>query len=67
MVVANGARFHVAVAGDGPFVLFLHGFPEFWWTWRHQLTSLAEADSGPPRWTCAASAPATNRRAATTR
>jgi len=42
MVVANGARFHVAVAGDGPLVLFLHGFPEFWWTWRHQLTSLAD-------------------------
>jgi pimeloyl-ACP methyl ester carboxylesterase len=43
MVTANGARFHVAVAGDGPLVLFLHGFPEFWWTWRHQLVSLAEA------------------------
>jgi pimeloyl-ACP methyl ester carboxylesterase len=43
MVVANGARFHVAVAGEGPLVLFLHGFPEFWWTWRHQLTGLAAA------------------------
>jgi pimeloyl-ACP methyl ester carboxylesterase len=43
MVVANGARFHVAVAGEGPLVLFLHGFPEFWWAWRDQLTSLAEA------------------------
>ena len=39
MVAANGARFHVAVAGDGPLVLFLHGFPEFWWAWRHQLVS----------------------------
>ena len=43
MVAANGARFHVAVAGDGPLVLFLHGFPEFWWTWRHQLVGLADA------------------------
>lgn len=41
MVAANGARFHVAEAGDGPLVLLLHGFPEFWWAWRHQLTSLA--------------------------
>ena len=43
MVAANGARFHVAVAGDGPLVLFLHGFPQFWWAWRHQLPALATA------------------------
>jgi pimeloyl-ACP methyl ester carboxylesterase len=43
MVAANGARFHVAELGDGPLVLLLHGFPEFWWAWRHQLVSLAEA------------------------
>ncbi|GAB77042.1 Pimeloyl-ACP methyl ester carboxylesterase [Austwickia chelonae] len=42
-VAANGARFHVASAGDGPLVLFLHGLPQFWWAWRHQLTGLAEA------------------------
>lgn len=42
-VAANGARFHVAIAGNGPMVLLLHGFPEFWWGWRHQLVSLAEA------------------------
>jgi pimeloyl-ACP methyl ester carboxylesterase len=42
MVAANGARFHVAVAGDGPLVLLLHGFPQFWWAWRHQLPALAE-------------------------
>jgi pimeloyl-ACP methyl ester carboxylesterase len=42
-VSANGSRFHVAEAGEGPLVLLLHGFPEFWWTWRNQLTSLAAA------------------------
>jgi pimeloyl-ACP methyl ester carboxylesterase len=42
-VSANGSRFHVAEAGEGPLVLLLHGFPEFWWTWRNQLVTLAEA------------------------
>jgi pimeloyl-ACP methyl ester carboxylesterase len=42
-VTANGTRFHVASMGDGPLVLLLHGFPEFWWTWRHQLVTLAAA------------------------
>src|ERR1700743_1419700 len=42
-VTANGTRFHVASMGEGPLVLLLHGFPEFWWTWRHQLVTLAEA------------------------
>src|SRR6201984_88826 len=42
-ISANGTRFHAAEAGDGPLVLLLHGFPEFWWTWRHQLAVLPEA------------------------
>jgi pimeloyl-ACP methyl ester carboxylesterase len=47
-VAANGARFHVAVSSpadvaDPPLVLLLHGFPEFWWAWRHQLPALAGA------------------------
>ena len=42
-VTANACRFHVVEAGDGPLVILLHGFPTFWWTWRHQLRSLAEA------------------------
>ena len=37
---ANGVRLHVAEAGEGPLILLLHGFPEFWWCWRHQLTEL---------------------------
>jgi pimeloyl-ACP methyl ester carboxylesterase len=40
---ANGIRFHIAEAGTGPLVLLLHGFPEFWWSWRHQLVGLADA------------------------
>src|ERR1700741_2060888 len=42
-VSANGPRFHVASLGDGPLVVLLHGFPEFWWTWRTQLVTLAAA------------------------
>lgn len=42
-VAANGARFHIAEMGEGPLVLLLHGFPQFWWTWRHQLPALADA------------------------
>lgn len=42
-VAANGARFHIAEAGEGPLVLLLHGFPQYWWTWRRQLTALADA------------------------
>jgi pimeloyl-ACP methyl ester carboxylesterase len=42
-VSANGARFHVAELGEGPLVLLLHGFPQFWYTWRHQMVALAEA------------------------
>src|ERR1700675_4702658 len=42
-VRAKGTRFPAAEAGDGPLVLLLHGFPEFWWTWRHQLVTLHAA------------------------
>ncbi len=34
---------HVAEAGEGPLVVLLHGFPESWYSWRHQLTALAAA------------------------
>ncbi|MFA1545739.1 alpha/beta fold hydrolase [Actinomadura chokoriensis] len=39
----SGLRMHVAEAGEGPLVLLLHGFPECWYSWRHQLIALAEA------------------------
>ncbi|GER35205.1 alpha/beta-Hydrolases superfamily protein [Striga asiatica] len=37
----NGINIHVAEIGDGPAILFLHGFPELWYTWRHQMLSLS--------------------------
>lgn len=42
-VSANGTRLHVAEAGTGPLVLMVHGFPEFWGAWQHQLVALADA------------------------
>src|SRR4029077_21264278 len=42
-VQTNGIRMHVAEQGEGPLVVLCHGFPESWYSWRHQLTALAEA------------------------
>ena len=39
----NGIRLHCVEAGDGPLVLLVHGFPESWYSWRHQLGALAGA------------------------
>lgn len=41
----NGMTLHVVEAGEpgNPLLVLLHGFPEFWWAWRHQITPLAEA------------------------
>ena len=37
----NGVRLHYAQAGKGPLILFLHGFPEFWYEWRNQLAEFS--------------------------
>ena len=44
-ISTNGIRLHVVQTGPvtGPLVLLLHGFPEFWYGWRHQLPALAAA------------------------
>ena len=42
-VETNGIRMHLAEAGEGPLVVMCHGFPESWYSWRHQLVALAEA------------------------
>lgn len=36
-------RMHYVSQGTGPLVVLLHGFPEFWWSWRHQIAPLAQA------------------------
>jgi pimeloyl-ACP methyl ester carboxylesterase len=42
-VEVNGVRLHCVEAGVGPLVVLLHGFPEFWYAWRHQIPVLAAA------------------------
>ncbi|MGB2695147.1 MAG: alpha/beta hydrolase [Dehalococcoidia bacterium] len=42
-IKTNGINMHIAEAGEGPLVLLLHGFPESWYSWRHQLPALAAA------------------------
>jgi pimeloyl-ACP methyl ester carboxylesterase len=39
----NGVRLHWVEAGAGPLVVLLHGFPEHWYAWRHQIGALAAA------------------------
>jgi len=42
-IKANGINIHIAEQGTGPLVILCHGFPELWYSWRHQLSALAEA------------------------
>ena len=42
-IATNGINLRIAEAGSGPLVVMCHGFPESWYSWRHQLTALAEA------------------------
>jgi pimeloyl-ACP methyl ester carboxylesterase len=43
MIESNGIRLNIAEQGSGPLVLLCHGFPESWYSWRHQLAALAAA------------------------
>ncbi|AWE41609.1 MULTISPECIES: alpha/beta hydrolase [unclassified Actinobaculum] len=47
LIGANGCQFHLVHAGDHhssrPLVLLVHGFPEYWWAWRHQIAPIAQA------------------------
>ncbi|WP_029888471.1 alpha/beta fold hydrolase [Polycyclovorans algicola] len=43
LLQVNGGRIHAVIQGEGPMVLLLHGFPESWYSWRHQLGALADA------------------------
>jgi epoxide hydrolase A/B len=42
-IESNGIQVHIAEMGEGPLVLLIHGFPELWYSWRHQMVALAEA------------------------
>lgn len=42
-VHSNGIRMHYVEAGEGPLVVLCHGWPESWYSWRHQLRTLAAA------------------------
>lgn len=43
LVPSRAGRIHLVEQGSGPLVLLVHGFPESWYSWRHQLTALAAA------------------------
>lgn len=38
----NGIQLHYVTQGEGPLMLFLHGFPEFWYSWRHQIREFSK-------------------------
>ena len=42
-IETNGIRMRIAEMGEGPVVLLAHGWPESWYSWRHQITALAAA------------------------
>jgi pimeloyl-ACP methyl ester carboxylesterase len=42
-IPVNGIKMHIAECGKGPLVLLCHGWPELWYSWRHQLIALADA------------------------
>jgi epoxide hydrolase 4 len=41
-VTTNGVKLHYVTQGEGPLMLMLHGFPEFWYSWRHQIPEFAK-------------------------
>lgn len=43
IVKTGGLNFRVAIRGSGPLVLMVHGFPESWYSWRHQIEPISEA------------------------
>ena len=55
-IPTNGIELHVATAGpaDGPPVVLCHGFPELWYSWRHQLGPRPMPGTAPSPPTCAA-------------
>ena len=48
-VETNGIKMHIAEQGKGQLVILCHGFPELWYSWRHQIPVLAGNDECPGR------------------
>jgi pimeloyl-ACP methyl ester carboxylesterase len=42
-IITNGIRMHYVTQGEGPLIVLLHGFPEFWYSWRLQIPFLADS------------------------
>jgi pimeloyl-ACP methyl ester carboxylesterase len=40
---SNGVKIHYASLGQGPLIVMIHGFPDFWYSWRHQMEALADS------------------------
>ncbi len=41
-VDSNGVKIHYVTKGSGPLVVLIHGFPDFWYTWREQMPELSK-------------------------
>jgi pimeloyl-ACP methyl ester carboxylesterase len=39
---SNGVKIHYAVLGSGPLIVMIHGFPDYWYTWRNQMEDLSK-------------------------
>src|SRR5438876_441619 len=39
---SKGVKIHYATIGSGPLIVMIHGFPDYWYTWRHQMEGLAD-------------------------
>ncbi len=40
---SNGVKIHYASLGKGPLIIMIHGFPDFWYTWREQMEALSSS------------------------
>ncbi len=38
---SDGVKIHYVTLGEGPLVIMIHGFPDYWYTWRHQMEALS--------------------------